>query len=148
MPFATIDAGRDAILGHLKTGWDAAYAPVAAPLVAWPDNLTETPKSAAVWLRPIWQTRRRFQVTLGPVGGRRFRHTGTLNVEVRTPMGAGMQDSDLAVDRVVDIFEGQTTGPDAVIFRDVTPQEIGPDPEGHTWYLVRVKVNFEFDHFR
>jgi hypothetical protein len=148
MPFSSLDAARDAILGHLKTGWDAAYAPALAPYVAYPNNRDFTPKDQSVWIRPIWRTKRRFQATIQAVGARRFRQEGTLVIEVRTKEGAGVQDSDLAVDKILTIFEGQTTGPDAVIFRDVTPVEIGPDPEGHAWYLVRVMVNFEFDQFR
>ena len=146
MPFQNIGAARDAIQGHFGTAWTAAFAPSAAPFVAWQDTNAPTPKADQNWVRIKWMHKVGFQATINTPGNRRFRDKGTLTVEVRSPTGDGLTNSDLMVNTVQAIFEGQNVGgTDGVIFRDVTPVEIGHDGP---WFQVNVVVNFEYDRIR
>lgn len=146
MPFANIGVMRDAVQDHINTSWTAAYAPSAAPPIAWQDTNAPTPQDDSPWLRIIWKHKVGFQATINTPGNRRFRDRGTLTVEVRSPTGGGLTDSDTMVNNVQAIFEGQNVGgTDGVIFRDVTPVEIGHDGP---WFLVQVNVNFEYDRIR
>lgn len=146
MPYATIGAARDAIQGHFNTRWTAAYAPSAAPFVAWPDVNAATPLDDKNWVRIKWMHKVGFQATINTPGNRRFRSKGTLTVEVRSPTGGGLVDSDSMVNNVQAIFEGQNVGgSDGVIFRDVTPVEVGHDGP---WFQMNVVVNFEYDRIR
>ncbi len=147
MPFANIGAARDAIMDHFKTGWDAAYvSSPPTPFVAYPDTNAETPKDDQPWVRISWKHKVGFQATINTPRNRRFRARGTLTVEVRSPTGDGLTVSDTMVNNVQAIFEGQTvSGPDGVIFRNVTPTEPGHDGP---WFLVNVLVDFEYDRLR
>lgn len=146
MPYATIGAARDAIQDHFNTSWAAAYAPSAAPFVAWMDVNAATPKDDENWIRIKWMHKLGFQATINTPGNRRFRARGTLTVEVRSPTGDGLTNSDTMVNNVQAIFEGQNVGgTDGVIFREITPVEVGHDGP---WFQVNVVVNFEYDRIR
>lgn len=146
MPFANIGAARDAIMDHFNTRWAALYAPSAAPYVAWQDVNLDTPLTDVDWVRPIWMHKLGYQATINTPGNRRFRAKGTLKLEIRTPTGGGLTDSDTMVNNVQAIFEGQNVGgTDGVIFRNVTPVEFGHDGP---WFLVNVNVDFEYDRIR
>jgi hypothetical protein len=153
MAFATIGAARDAVMGWFTTEWTTvldwsglSVNPGTPPFVTYPDDLADTPQDNSSWVRLKWQTKLGYQATINSVGNRRFRTKGTLLVEVRTKLGGGLTDSDVIVNNVQAVFEGQTPGgEDTVIFREVTPVEHGPDGE---WFLVNVLVNFEYDRLR
>lgn len=147
MPYANIGAARDAIQNHLNTEWTAAYpSPATPPTIAWQDTNAETPQDNEPWLRVKWMHKVGFQATINVPGNRRFRARGTLTVEVRSPTGDGLTESDAMVNNVQAIFEGQNVGgTDGVIFRDVTPVEVGHDGP---WFLTNVVVNFEYDRIR
>ena len=79
---------------------------------------------------------------------RRTTKTGLVTVQIFTPLkadnvGAGTELSENLADIAKDAFEGHTTT-NCVIFRDVVPQEVGPDGP---WYQVNVLANFEYDEF-
>ena len=146
MPFQTIGDARDAIQTHFKTEWEAASWPVAVPFVAWQDVDAPTPKDNENWVRIKWMHKVGFQATINSPGNRRFRARGTLTVEVRSPTGDGLTNSDLMVNTVQAIFEGQNVGgPDGVLFREITPVERGHDGP---WFQTDVVVNFEYDRIR
>lgn len=146
MPYANIGAARDAIQLHLNTQWAAAYAPSAAPFIAWEDTDAQTPKDNEDWIRVKWLHKAGFQATINTPGNRRFRARGSLIVEVRSPTGGGLTDSDTMVNNVQAIFEGQNVGgTDGVLFRDVVVGEAGKDG---AWFLVLVTISFEYDRIR
>lgn len=144
MPFANQSAAYDAIMDQFKTQWAILY-PVEAPFVVYPDQKQDTPLSMDPWVRLIIQHKLGFQATLNSPGNRRFRAKGSVRVEVRSPLGDGLTQSQSIIDNVYAVFEGQTTGPDAVIFREVFTSEHGPDG---VWFLTVVTINFEYDRFR
>ncbi len=146
MPFQNIGAARDAIQDHFLTTWTAQYAPNPAPFIAWQDANMPTPKDNEDWVRIKWMHKVGFQATINTAGNRRFRARGTLTVEVRSPTGDGLTNSDIMVNNVQAIFEGQNVGgPDGVLFREVTPIERGHDGP---WFQTDVVVNFEYDRIR
>lgn len=145
MPFTTMEAAEDAILGHFKTQWAILY-PTNAPFIAWPDIDADTPAGIPSWVRIVWQADHSVQASINSVGSRRFRTKGKFYVEARTASGSGKATT--LRDAVVTAFEGKTTGPDAVIFREVDLAFSGPDPQGGAWYLNKIAVNFEFDRIK
>lgn len=145
MVYPSITAARDAILGHFKDGWTAAYAPGPAPYAAYQDTNAVTPKDDESWVRLTLQHKLGVQKTFNTIGNRRFTRKATLDVEVFTPQGDGLATSDVMVNTVATIFEGANVGgSDGVIFRQVTPIEEGPNG---VWYCVHVLVALEYDHY-
>lgn len=82
-----------------------------------------------------------FQSTLGAVGGRSFRRTGTITVIIHTPIGKGLQEGYDLAKIVSDAFEGQSTN-GGVWFRNVSVNESGTDG---MFALTNVLIDFQYD---
>lgn len=143
MTFSSRTQAYDAIMAFLQVGWTAsAYS--AVPL-HFPDEKDDTPPTKTAWLRVQFQHKRGGQATINSPGNRRFRAFGMMIVEVRTPLGDGLTTNQGITDTLDAILEGQETGPQQVIFREITPSEIGPDG---VWFLTKYVVNFEYDRIK
>lgn len=140
MPYTSITAARDAILTMFKTGWDAQGGTI--PLVVYDDAVESIPKNAAPWVRIQVKHGPSNQATLGGVGNRRFRKTGIVTVQVFTESSGGLTLSDAYAKIAVDIFEGNTTTPDGVMFTNVTAKEIGNVGD---WFQTNVTASFNYD---
>lgn len=145
MTFATVTAAYDAIMDFFKSGWALAYPAGDAPFVVFPDQKQDTPPDQSPWVRLVFQHNQGFQATISPSPIKRFRKKGKVTFELRTPLGDGLTVSQGLIDTVLGIFEGKSTGPDAVIFRDCVPLEVGPDG---AFFFTKVVVNFEYDQMR
>lgn len=147
MAFSNTSDAYDAIMKLFADGWAAAYpSPATPPPVAYPDRRFDVPADNTPWVRLQFQHRRGTQVTIQSPGNRRFRAWGVLTVEIYAPLGDGLTTSQQIGDTLLSIFEGQTTGPDAVIFRQVTPP-VDHGPSG-AWNLSKVVINFEYDRIK
>lgn len=146
MPIATIEGGRDEILTHFQTAWDAQPTP---PALFYDDKKRDLPEDAA-WARITVQHNVFGQRTLGGKpsqggGGRRFARTGIVTVQIFTPFGDGLTAGDPLVDLVVDTFEGEETGSDRVEFRNVRANEVG---QGGAWHQTNVLAEFEYSRVK
>lgn len=131
---------RDEILATFQEAWASTGVPVL-----YADRAQDVPDDGA-WARISVQHQDGNQATLsGAVGQRRFRHTGTVFVQVFTPFDDGMVQNDELVMIAKDAFEGTVTSPGGVIFRRVRINEVGQDGQ---WFQTNVLASFEYDQIR
>lgn len=144
MPLASIAAARDAMLTIFKTAWDGQTPPV--PLVIYDDTTQEVPSGDTPWCRVTIRHNISGRATVGgEVGARRFRRVGVLTVQIFTPTGEGLSNADIFAKVALDAFEGNSTGSDAIEFRNVTVNEVGRDGP---WYQTNVLTEFEYDEVK
>jgi hypothetical protein len=146
MPIATIEEGRNEILLHFTTAWNAGPTP---PLLLYDDKPRDLPQDAA-FARVMVQHNVFSQRTLGGKvalggGGSRFGRNGLVTVQIFTPMGDGLTSADPLVDLALDAFEGESTGSDRVEFRNARSIEAGNDG---IWYQTNVVADFEYDRVK
>ena len=142
---ATLDQARDEILGVLKAAWDVGVESTGLPM-QYPNIGGQEPPVSGAWGRATVRHTAGFQATLrGAVGERRFRHLGTVTVQLFVPSGEGQGLSDALAKIVMAAFEGVTTSPGHVIFRNVKTVEIGPDGQ---FFQVNALAEFEYDEVR
>jgi len=140
MPFSDPALARDAILDHFTTEWNAQASP---PELRYDDRTQDLPSGDVSWARVSVLHNTGRQNTMGETGNRRFRKTGIVTVQIFTPFGDGLTESDILVKVAVDAFEGKSTGGgDTVDFTNVRSQEIGRD--GY-WYQTNVLAEFDYD---
>lgn len=146
MPISTIEEARDEILTHFTTAWNAQASP---PILLYDDRERDLPDNAP-YARIMVEHNLSTQVTVGGKkalggGGQRFRRTGLVTVQIFTPFGDGLTDSDPLVDLVLDIFEGEETSSDRVEFRNVRPNEVG---QNGAWHQTNVLAEFVYDRVK
>lgn len=130
---------RDEILAKFKEAWDPTGVPVL-----YSDRAQDVPDDGS-WARVTVRHQAGEQATLSDgIGRRRFRHTGTVFVQIFTPFDDGMVESDELATIAKDAFEGEVT-PGRVIFRRVRINEIGQDGQ---WFQTNVLAEFEYDLIR
>ncbi len=145
MTIANITQARDEILAAFKTAWDAGTETAGKPVIYW-DRPDSTPPASGTWARVTVKHVTGSQVTLsGETGQRRFEHTGIVTVQVFTESGRGLTLSDLATEIVINAFEGVTTSPGRVLFRNVRANPVGQDSQ---WFQQNVLAEFEYDKVR
>lgn len=147
MPVATIAEGRDLILDHFKTAWDAGTPPI--PLVLYDDRKLDLPPDDT-YARVTVQHNVFEQRTLGGKpslggSGRRFRRSGIIAIQIFTINDAGLTTSDALVDLIVDAFEGEDTSSDEVEFINVRANEVGHDG---AWHQTNVLAEFRYDRVK
>lgn len=135
---------RDEMLAVHQTAWDAGAPSLGLPVLYW-DTEGDIP-DAGGWCRITVRHAEGSQVTLSSsVGTRRFRHRGTVTVQIFTPHNEGGTLSDSLTDIVENAYEGTTTSPGRVIFTNVRTQEIGQEGQ---WFQTNVLADFEYDKIR
>ena len=140
----TTAQARNEMLLVLKTAWDADPTSTGLPVLYW-DTEGDIPDSGA-WCRVTVRHAEGGQATLSSsTGTRRFRHRGTVIVQIFTPHNEGAMLSDDLTDIVENAYEGTTTSPGRVIFRRVRKQEIGQSGQ---WFQMNVLADFEYDKIR
>lgn len=147
MPVATLTEGRDLILAHFKTAWDAQPPPI--PLVLYDDRELDLPPDDH-YARVTVQHNAFRQRTLGgkPLlggGGRRFERAGIITIQLFTLNDDGLTTSDALVDLLLDAFEGEDTSSDAVEFINVRANEVGHDG---AWHQTNVLAEFRYDRVK
>lgn len=144
MPIASFAVARDAIVSKFVTAWNAQTPPI--PLLRFEDVKSETPSGNVPWAKVWVKHDPKFrQATLGGKGNRRFRRTGVVTVQIFTPSGEGLTNNDIFAKIALDAFEGESTGADAIEFRNAGSQEIGQDGP---WYQTNVTADFEYDEVK
>lgn len=127
---------RDTIYGHLRE----ATSP-SGVAVLWPD----TPQNIPVghqWLRPVIRHAGGGQKSLGGSDGtRRFGAWGVVIVQVFTPVGDGMTDSDTLVQTLLTYFEAVRSP--QLWYRNIRAIEIGKDGAAEQ---VNFMADFQYDN--
>jgi hypothetical protein len=141
---ATVTQARDEMLATFRTAWTAGPPSSTLP-VLYPDVSQEVPSSGA-WARVMVKHSYGEQATLsGETGQRRFRHTGIITVQIFTPTGDGQVLNDQLIAIAKGAFEGVTTSPGRIMFRNVRINEVGQDGQ---WFQVNVLADFEYDEVK
>jgi hypothetical protein len=141
---ATIDQARDEILGTFRTAWLADSVSQSVPVLY--SDVSQEPPDTGAWARVTINHTTSRQATLSnETGARRFRRVGFVTVQIFTPTGGGLTLSDGLTTIAVRAFEGVTTTPGRVLFRNVRPIEVGQDGN---WFNMNVVADFEYDEVR
>lgn len=151
----TITQARDSMLGLFRSAWLAAQVSVDVPVFWGTDakvgtkginsEKVEAPIADAPWARVTLQHAAAFQASLADQSNKKiFSRNGVLTVQIFTPKGKGLTQSDSLVKVVQDAFEGKATV-DGVWFRNVRANEIGLDGE---WHQTNVLAEFTYDEVK
>lgn len=85
------------------------------------------------------------QQTLGSVGNRRFRRFGIITVQIFTLGDQGLSTADVFAKVALDAFEGNSTAPTEIHFRNSRINEVGEDGP---WFQTNVIVDFDYDEIK
>lgn len=147
---ADITTARDDIHELLIDAWEADQDSRYVRLMYW-DLPKDTPRDEGdeenpeAWARISVLHTNGFQASLaGDSGRRRWRRTGTVFVDIFTPTGDGLSLADKLTMVAMRAFEGNSTS-SGIWFRNVRPEEIGPDG---VWFQTQVRADFEYDEVR
>lgn len=148
----TLAEAYDAIMERFWTDWQA-LAPAqnggSLPQVRWQgDDDGALPPTTDAWAMVTIAHGLSGQATLGKVGERMFERTGTVTVQVFTPLsrGQGLTQAQALASIARDAFEGKTAGPNGEIwFRDAAATEVGPDG---AWYQMNASAFFIYDELK
>lgn len=142
MPVTSILDARDQIISLFTNGWNAQTPPV--PLLLYDDKSEDLPKNGP-YARITIAHNTGGQVTMATTGNRRFRRFGLVTIQIFSSANDGLSSADVFVKIANDIFEGASTGSDAIEFRNVRVNEIGEDGP---WYQINVIAEFNYDRIR
>ena len=141
---ATAEQAKNEILAAHRTAWLASVDSQDYPIRYWDATYVDTPSTP--WANVTVRHQDGEQATLSnETGARRFRHFGVVTVQVFTFYGKGSTLRDALVAVTKNAFEGVTTSPGRVIFRNVRLNEVGQDGQ---WFQSNVLADFEYDEVR
>lgn len=140
----TYQQAVDEMLATLRTAWLADAASMDYPILYW--DVAYPAEPTTPWCRVTVQHQDGAQVTLSnESGARRFRRYGLITVQIFTEWGKNTTLKNTLKKIVCEAFEGVTTSPGRVTFRNVRPNEIGQDGQ---WFQTNVLAEFEYDEVR
>lgn len=140
-----ITQARNEIFGQFRTTWLADGASSGVP-VMYPDLGDQQPPTTGAWVRINIKHLSGGQSSLaGAVGTRMFTHGGFITVQIFTVFGEGQTQADALTVIVKRAFEGVTTSPGRVMFRNVRVNEVGQDGQ---WFQTNVIADFEYDEVK
>lgn len=153
MPVATVTTARNEILARLKAAIDgSSYSNIK---VIYDDARGDQPAGDTAppevpagkpWLRVGVRHSDGTQVSLGSVNGKRRQEvSGLVFVQVFTPAGDGLKQSDEIVEVVLDAYRTGGATPSGVQFRSARFAEIGKDG---AWHQTNCLVDFLYDQIR
>lgn len=137
---ATFAVANDEILTLFKTAWDAIGHDAIYENVAG-----DPPTTAAPWARVTVRHFPGGQASLSDdAGAKRWTRNGLITVQIFVPTGEGKAEAYALAKVVADAYEGKRT-PSNVWFRNVRPNEIGPDG---AWFQLNVLAEFTYDEVK
>ena len=141
---ATYQQATNEILTALKDAWDADGDSSSYPIRYW--DTADAASPATPWARATVRLQDGAQATLSSdTGARRFRRFGLVTVQIFTEWGKNTTLKYTLTKIVSEAFEGVTTSPGRVIFRNVRVNEVGQDGQ---WFQTNVLADFEYDEIR
>ena len=153
MPVATVRNARNEILARLKAAFDASdYAAITVVYAAArqdhlaADASPPVPPPGKPGLRVGVRHPDGTQVSLGSMNGKRRQEmSGLVFVQVFTPAGDGLKQSDEIVEVVLDAYRTGGATPSGIQFRSARFAEIGKDG---AWHQTNCLVDFLYDQIR
>lgn len=142
MPISSLAEARDLITAHFVALWNAQSG--TAPLLVYDDRHKDLPANAP-YARITVRHNVMDQRTLGNTGNRRFRRFGVVVVQIFTVANDGLTKADVFAKVALDAFEGNSTAPDEVHFRNVRVNEEG---ENGNWFQTNVLADFDYDEIK
>ena len=143
-PVATQTQARDEILTAFRTAWELGSPSAGLPLLF--DDVADKPPDSGAWARAVVRHATGGASSLsGETGLRIFTHRGTVTVQVFTPRENGLVLNDQLTRIAKNSFEGVTTSPGRVMFRNARVNEVGPSGQ---WFQTNVFADFEYDEVR
>jgi len=130
---------RDEIHALFETSWSGT----GVPLHYWDVSVDTPSESNAAWatVRALWTLGRQRGHSIGP---KRYEREGIVTVQIFTPFGSGLSQSDSLAKIAYDSFEGVDT-PNGVWFRNVRVNTVGHSGE---WFQVNVIADFIYEEVK
>lgn len=139
---ATIAEARDQMNKLVRDAWIAAGRTDAN--IRYDDSTASNPANDQTWIRITVRHNNGRQANLAGEGKRRWARTGTLFVQLFTPINDGLKDADVATKVLQDAIEGKTTS-GGVWFRNVRVNENG---KREKQYNVTVLADFTYEEMK
>jgi hypothetical protein len=138
----TITQARDEILGVLKSAIDGSNSYKNTPIV-YDDAEESIPTDVRTsWIRATMRHATGVQATLGAASGKaRYNRTGTLAVQVFTPLSGGNVTSDALATIILQAYQNAPSVGGAWYSR-FDFKELGRD---RGWNLTLVLISFDYD---
>lgn len=133
---------NEAILEAWKAGWDPLH-PADAPYTFENEVYTAVPQ----WVRVAIVTTARAQLTLGPIGTRRFQTKGQIAVQLFVDLNQGTKQRSILADDVRKVFEGTAivVGAESIDLYDGAT--LAPSTDGR-WLMATVVIPFIYFELR
>lgn len=131
----TPDEADKAIQARFTTMWGTTTP------IAWDNKTFDAEGLNVAYVRLSVQFALGSQSAMGLIGDRCYRNTGTVFVQVFTPVGGGKSPNTVLATQARNVFRGVQL-PGGLWFRDEGITHVGP--EGR-WYQQNVTANFIFD---
>ena len=129
------DSAEVEIRDFFETAWAGATS------ISWPD-MDFTVPDGQTWVTFNCQENEGSQVSMGSPGNNRFRHFGTVILQIFAVPGKAGNDARAKAQIALNAFQGAQTTNDIVFF-DAFARQVGNDPNGY--YQVNVTVSFYYD---
>jgi len=144
MTVTGVTQAQDEGLKAFRDAWELGAPSQGVPLLY--DDVASAPPTSGPWARVSFRNVAGRQATLsGETGRRMFQHTGVASVQIFTPTGDGRVLADQLAQIAKNSFEGTTTAPGDVRFRNARILHVGQ--EG-SWYQTNVLADFEYEEVR
>lgn len=133
----TFEQAYDAILAQIKTQLDSSQPTLP---IAWP-NMDYDPSEGTSFARVTVLGGEARVASLGIIGQRRFRHAGTVIIQIFVPSGQGANVGLAIADDIAAALRGITTSGVILMATTITP--VGRDG---AFYQVNTSTPFRYDN--
>lgn len=134
-----LDEARNVIYQRFKDQWGTT-----TKFTCDNEKFQQPPSPDTPWLRLVVRNIGGGQNTIGQKGDRRFRRKGLILIQVFTPVGKGLKSSDVYVEMLREIFEGESFG-DRIDCGNADTREKGEDGEH---LQTNVEIVFDYDDIK
>lgn len=137
-------------MGLVKAAVDASTFPTME--IFWPNVQGDIPQLRAAptdapppWAQVRWQHNDSVKIGIGQVDGKsRYENQGVLTVELYMVGGRGLLQNAELTTHICNAFRG-VRGPSGVLYKAVSPKDIGPVA---LWFRTDVVVTFTYEEFK
>lgn len=131
-------AETDTILARFKSVWTGGDATIDHANVEF-----TRPAKTVAWARVRIRraTGSAFQASMAGAGSRRFRHPGTIVVQLFVPEKEGLAEAETLGDTIADGFRGVAES--GIVYQAPDVRDVGSTGDG--WYQVNVEIPFYRD---
>lgn len=123
----------------------AAWATYSSGAPLFLDNESWADDGASTFARCVIRTGQSTQVSMGPIGNRRFDRNAKAFIQVFRPQGEGTKNLDAAARAIMVALEGLRLGPPAVWMGEATATEMGAERK---WAGKLVTVDMKYEEVK